>query len=868
VARIHASAARLRSVPPSAPADSYRRLADVSHDVLAEHALDSVLDRIAAAVAELVPHDAVRIDRADDAARRLTPIFVRGGLADAAPSWDAGLTGRAVTERRLVVGDDGDAAVVCVPLLARGALKGTLTVYRAGERGGFGAEEVDLAQRLGDIAAIALDNADVRTRLEHQAQTDSLTGLYNHRFFHERLRSELARAGRVGDCVAVLMIDIDDFKRVNDVYGHGTGDQVLVALAELVRDGVRGSDVVCRIGGEEFAVIMPSCDAGAAVGLARRFAESLARWDPDPAGTITVSIGIAQGPLHAANPRGLVACAEAAMMAAKARGKSQVVVFEDDVTERPVPHRGERRDLRSLGHLKMLQSLAGKLNRLNDVREIGASIADELHALVAYHNCRVYVVDGQHLMPIAFRGDGCSDCKVGSANLACLIGEGITGHVAATGVSMLIDDTRDDAHALVVPGTEPEPESMVAVPLRYGARVIGVIVLSKHGVGRFDEDEVRLLEVLSGHASVALENARLYEAERREARSAKALLECAETMSRADSFELVAAETARLAAKLADCDDAALFLEDPATGDFRCVAAHGSETESRRALLSTSLRREPVERFIMWQNAPFLLQSGDARQLYPFDPVRSHVRTAIVAPLHHGAGVKGWIGVPDPEGSDGAHFTEEHRRLLAGLSHQASVALQRARLHEELHESAELANSLLEVSRELATVSSLDDALNRVVAVTARVFGAGRASIWLQESADGDLRAAATRGYEPSELDELLAYSFPAERVRRFLECDEPFVLDPDDSDEIEDAPRRGYRALIAPLRIDGRRLGLIAAPAPAPGPHEFPAAQIRLLAGVAHQAQLAIANAASYERLECTFAATLKTLIARAGNA
>ena len=92
------------------------------------------------------------------------------------------------------------------------------------------------------------------------------------------------------------MLDIDDFKRVNDVHGHGIGDQVLVQLADLLQSTVRVSDVVCRLGGEEFGVIMASCDAGDALGLARRITDRLAETDVEPAGRLSVSVGIAQGP--------------------------------------------------------------------------------------------------------------------------------------------------------------------------------------------------------------------------------------------------------------------------------------------------------------------------------------------------------------------------------------------------------------------------------------------------------------------------------------------------------------------------------------------------------------------------------------------
>ncbi len=87
-------------------------------------------------------------------------------------------------------------ALISVPLIARGALKGALNIYRIGEEAGFAEHEFELAKWFADAAALAVDNAQIRARLEHLAQTDSLTGLYNHRFFHERLRAELTRASR------------------------------------------------------------------------------------------------------------------------------------------------------------------------------------------------------------------------------------------------------------------------------------------------------------------------------------------------------------------------------------------------------------------------------------------------------------------------------------------------------------------------------------------------------------------------------------------------------------------------------------------------------------------------------------------------
>ena len=277
-------------------ADSYRRLADVLHHLLSEQSLDAVLDVIADNLAEIVPHDSIVIYRADEEKRILTPVVARDPYAEQimnSPSeFGRGITGWAVSHREPVLSNQAHLdprvrfipgcpidpeALISVPLIGRGSVIGVLNIYRVGEEASFTDKEFDLACRFGDAAAIAISNAEVRASLELQAQTDPLTGLYNHRFFHERLRAELLRAGRSRDSVAVMMIDIDDFNEVNDVHGHGVGDHVLIMVAQILKSMLRGSDIVCRLGGEEFAIIMPSCDGGDALGLATRISERVAR---------------------------------------------------------------------------------------------------------------------------------------------------------------------------------------------------------------------------------------------------------------------------------------------------------------------------------------------------------------------------------------------------------------------------------------------------------------------------------------------------------------------------------------------------------------------------------------------------------------
>src|SRR4029079_13843599 len=213
---------------------SSRQLADVFHDILSEHSLDNLLERIADTLAELVPHDTLSSYQAYEPQTQLVPVLARDKWAEkimeSRSDFGEGITGWAALHRepvrtnqahldprtKTVPGTPPDEAeaLITVPLIARELVKGVLNIYRLGEDASFSDEEFELATRFADAAALALDNAQIRARLEYQAQTDSLTGLYNHRYFHERLRAELTRANRSRDTVAVLMLDIDDFKRV------------------------------------------------------------------------------------------------------------------------------------------------------------------------------------------------------------------------------------------------------------------------------------------------------------------------------------------------------------------------------------------------------------------------------------------------------------------------------------------------------------------------------------------------------------------------------------------------------------------------------------------------------------------------------
>jgi len=673
--------------------ESYRRLADVFHEVLAEQSLDALLVRVANTVGELIPHDTLTIYEADEANGMLKPAlvvrdeYIEEIMSSSVSFTDGeGITGWAVSHREAVLANQAHLdprvalvpgtpvepeSFICVPLIARGHVKGALNIYRDGEDVDFTETEFELAKRFGDAAALALDNAEIRARLEHQARTDALTGLLNHSVFYEQLLHALQESSRDHSPVAVLMLDIDDFKHVNDVHGHAVGDELLGFLAEVLRATVRPDDTICRLGGEEFAVVMVGCTEENALAVADRIKRRLAESEFPGIGRLAVSVGLALGPEHAMNPRELAACAEAAMMTAKAQGKNRIVLYSDTETERPDAP-ATTRDVRSIAHLKMLQSLSGKLNRINDVREIGEEIAAELRSLIDYHNCRIFVSDGADLVPVAFRGElSPSNYSLSLETLRIKVGVGITGHCAELGESIVVDDAVNNEFALQIAGTPSIEESIVAVPLRYGSQVVGVIVVSKLGLDQFDEDDVRLLEVLAGHGAVAFENARLYEAARREAESATALLEFGRELATVVELDEIVERVTSLSAEVLGSPYTSLWLERD--GVLRLAAEHGHTPEFSERLSELTF---PVDG-IRVDAAPYLIGPEDYAAIMP-EPSVPGGRYAV-APF----AVDGRAGCFVSLVSHG-DFGERELRLLGGLAHQAKLAITNASSYEGL----------------------------------------------------------------------------------------------------------------------------------------------------------------------------------------
>jgi len=186
------------------------------------------------------------------------------------------------------------------------------------------AEESALRKRSGELAALA-------EMLREQSLTDPLTGLYNRRHFEAALARELKRADRNGHPLSLLLFDVDNFKRLNDTHGHAAGDAALCAVASSMRSRLRGYDVACRIGGDEFAIIVPGTDLAGAADLAeqlRRTIEGLKLIDGARAVQhLSLSAGVAACPVHGSDRDTLLRSADQALYVAKRTGRDRVMTL-------------------------------------------------------------------------------------------------------------------------------------------------------------------------------------------------------------------------------------------------------------------------------------------------------------------------------------------------------------------------------------------------------------------------------------------------------------------------------------------------------------------------------------------------------------
>jgi two-component system, cell cycle response regulator len=267
---------------------------------------------------------------------KLSPRVPEGGRL----SSDAGPWGRALEAGKTLVENNAKAASetglyvetesrMSIPLVSFGQTLGVL-VLDSERSGAFHSNDTQPLESVADICANAIQNAHYVDRVKQLAYLDGLTGIFNRRFFELRMAEEIERARRYDSGMGVIMIDIDQFKRLNDEFGHLLGDEVLRQVSSILHQQLRKIDVVCRYGGEEFAILLSQTSPQHSLAVAEKLRRMVETWQfPGVPRPVTISAGTANYPDHGTTRDELVKAADAGLYAAKQSGRNRVCLAPD-----------------------------------------------------------------------------------------------------------------------------------------------------------------------------------------------------------------------------------------------------------------------------------------------------------------------------------------------------------------------------------------------------------------------------------------------------------------------------------------------------------------------------------------------------------
>lgn len=377
---------------------------------------------------------------------------------------------------------DPDPSPHDVPLVARGRRVGVLRLADDPAR----VLDPPTAELLGGLAeqsALALANAALLEERAELAQRDALTGLLNHREFHERLRRACANSAPF----AVVLFDLDHFKSLNDVFGHAEGDRVLRVVGSALVETCRTGDPSFRIGGDEFALLLPGADGPEAARISRRAGDAVAALDT----RIGLSFGVAAWPDDGGAPDALLARADERLYESKRATRARGPV--------PASRRQHER-------LVVASRLSVQLAPLGDPAVIAECAVGELHRSFDFYLAVVQRLEGRMLRVVAAAGPLAEDPAF--LALEQPVTSGVNGRVARTGTPALISDTRHDPDYLRRdPRTDPGSE--IALPIVVDGRTWGVLNLEQVDPGALDGDDLLLAEVVAAQVGAALHRVEL-----------------------------------------------------------------------------------------------------------------------------------------------------------------------------------------------------------------------------------------------------------------------------------------------------------------------------------------------------------------------